>query len=295
MSYLSIIIPPIIGAIIGYITNWLAVKMLFRPLRPIKFGKFRLPFTPGLIPKSKPRLAKALGDAVSTNLLNNEDFTHALLSDDVLSNLNEKIESYLASNSSLKDGIISYSSLETYNSILECSSDKISSIVLNKLEEKNIGNVISEQIQKVASEKMKGSLIGFFGGNSIISSLGEPIEQAINNYISENGKSVVEPMVFEELSSLTNQNVAELTTNIGFEDINFSNVITKLYISFVTTKVTSLLDSINISSIIENKIMDMDLLDLEKLILSVMKNELKALVNLGALIGFILGLINILF
>ena len=74
MNYLSIIIPPVIGAIIGYITNWLAVKMLFRPLKPVKIGKFKLPFTPGLIPKSKPRLAKALGSTISTNLLNNEDF-----------------------------------------------------------------------------------------------------------------------------------------------------------------------------------------------------------------------------
>ena len=56
-----------------------------------------------------------------------------------------------------------------------------------------------------------------------------------------------------------------------------------------------MLDNINIASIIENKIMEMDLIDLEKLILSVMKNELNALVNLGAIIGFVLGLINILF
>lgn len=295
MNYLSFIIPPIIGAIIGYITNWLAVKMLFRPLKPIKIGKFKLPFTPGLIPKSKPRLAKALGAAISTNLLNNEDFAHALLSEDVLNSIREKVENYLSSDSSIKDSIVSYSSLETYENLLQYSSDKISTVVLNKLIDKNIGNIVSEQIQRVASEKMKGSLIGLFGGNSIISSLGGPIESAINSYISENGKSVIQEMILEEFSTFTTKNLSELTSKTNMENINISDIITNVYIKFVSTKIYSLLDNINIASIIENKIMEMDLIDLEKLILSVMKNELNALVNLGAIIGFVLGLINILF
>lgn len=295
MNYLSIIIPPIIGAIIGYITNWLAVKMLFRPLKPVKIGKFKLPFTPGLIPKSKPRLAKALGTTISNNLLNNDDFISALLSEDALHTLNKTVENYLSSDISLKDSLISYSSAKTYDNILQFSSDKISSIVLKKLNEKNIGSIVSEQIQKVASEKMKGSLIGLFGGNSIISSLGEPIEKSINNYISENGKPIIQEMILEELSSFTTKNISELTSETNLNNLKLSDIITQVYIKFVTTKVYSLLEHINISSIIENKIMEMDLLDLEKLILSVMKNELTALVNLGALIGFILGLFNILF
>ena len=40
-----------IGAIIGFFTNWLAVRMLFRPYRPKYIGKLRLPFTPRKIPK----------------------------------------------------------------------------------------------------------------------------------------------------------------------------------------------------------------------------------------------------
>ena len=52
MDY-SLIIRPLIGAAIGYVTNWIAVKMLFFPLNPVKIGKFTLPFTPGVIPKNK--------------------------------------------------------------------------------------------------------------------------------------------------------------------------------------------------------------------------------------------------
>ena len=292
MDFLSIIVPPIIGAVIGYVTNWIAVKMLFRPLKPVKIGKFKLPFTPGLIPKSKPRLAKALGSAVSTNLLSNDDFIKALTSDEVVDKLNKNIAEYMHSDTCLKDIVISNSSLDDYNNILSFSSDKISSVVLTKLEEKNVGHIISAEIQKIASEKMKGSLLGIFGGNSIVSSLGEPVESAINTYISDNGKSIIDSMVSDELSSLGSKKFSDVST---FDTINFSDMITKIYINFVTSKVPVLLDTINISSIIENKILEMDLLDLENLILSVMKNELKALVNLGALIGFVLGLVNIFF
>ena len=38
----------------------------------------------------------------------------------------------------------------------------------------------------------------------------------------------------------------------------------------------------------------MDVREFEKLVLSVMKKELQAVVNLGALIGFVIGLINLI-
>ena len=57
---LTIIAGPLIGAVIGYFTNYLAVKMLFRPRREIKIGSKTLPFTPGVIQKGKPRLARCL-------------------------------------------------------------------------------------------------------------------------------------------------------------------------------------------------------------------------------------------
>ncbi len=46
------IISPIVGAIIGYFTNWVAIKMLFRPYKKLKIGPIPIPFTPGLIPKN---------------------------------------------------------------------------------------------------------------------------------------------------------------------------------------------------------------------------------------------------
>ncbi len=65
----TIFLPPIAGAIIGYFTNDIAIKMLFRPYRAIYIGKRRLPFTPGLIPRNQERLAKRVSDTIMGSLL----------------------------------------------------------------------------------------------------------------------------------------------------------------------------------------------------------------------------------
>jgi len=82
------IIPPVVGAIIGYFTNWLAIKMLFRPLKPVYLGKFRLPFTPGILPRERRRLTDSVGETVSRELLTGEVFRGRL--EDPL--LKERIE-----------------------------------------------------------------------------------------------------------------------------------------------------------------------------------------------------------
>lgn len=61
--------PPVAGAIIGYFTNDIAIKMLFRPYKAIYIGKRQLPFTPGLIPRNQARLAKRIADTIMGSLL----------------------------------------------------------------------------------------------------------------------------------------------------------------------------------------------------------------------------------
>ena len=62
-------VPPVAGSIIGYFTNDIAIKMLFRPYRPIYIGKRKLPFTPGLIPSNQERLAQKVSDTIMGELL----------------------------------------------------------------------------------------------------------------------------------------------------------------------------------------------------------------------------------
>lgn len=70
---LLLLLPPVAGGIIGYFTNDLAIKMLFRPYRPLyAFGQ-QLPFTPGLIPSNQGRLAKRVADTIMGSLLTPEE------------------------------------------------------------------------------------------------------------------------------------------------------------------------------------------------------------------------------
>ncbi|MBC6476854.1 MAG: DUF445 domain-containing protein [Hormoscilla sp. GM7CHS1pb] len=66
-------VPPLAGGVIGYFTNDLAIKMLFRPYRPIKIGGRKLPFTPGLIPSNQARLARRVADTIMGSLLTPEE------------------------------------------------------------------------------------------------------------------------------------------------------------------------------------------------------------------------------
>jgi len=65
--------PPVLGGIIGYFTNDIAIKMLFRPYRAIYIAGRRVPFTPGLIPRNQERLAKNISDTIMGSLLTPEE------------------------------------------------------------------------------------------------------------------------------------------------------------------------------------------------------------------------------
>ncbi len=70
--------PPVIGAFIGYLTNRIAIRMLFRPLRPWHLLGIRIPMTPGVIPAKRHLLAANIGEMVGRHLLTPMDIGAAL-------------------------------------------------------------------------------------------------------------------------------------------------------------------------------------------------------------------------
>ena len=69
LAVLPWILPPLLGAIIGYVTNRIAIKMLFRPLNPKRVLGVRVPLTPGVIPRNRFDLARTIATMVSEQLL----------------------------------------------------------------------------------------------------------------------------------------------------------------------------------------------------------------------------------
>ena len=80
MEWMPWIVAPLVGAIIGYVTNTIAIAMLFRPHLPKKFGFFQLQ---GLIPKRQKDLARKIGEVVGNHLLDHKDLMAAFESMDL--------------------------------------------------------------------------------------------------------------------------------------------------------------------------------------------------------------------
>ena len=87
---------PLVGALIGYVTNWLAVKMIFRPRRPIRLLGISWQ---GLVPRRQPELAASIGHTVQRHLISHDDLRRILEKPSVQQTiekaLHEKIASFL--------------------------------------------------------------------------------------------------------------------------------------------------------------------------------------------------------
>lgn len=99
--FLYLVFMMVVGAFIGGMTNSLAIKMLFRPYRPIYIAGKRLPFTPGLIPKRREELAEQLGRMVVEHLLTADGLRRKLNDEtfirDMTNYVQEEVEKWLQS------------------------------------------------------------------------------------------------------------------------------------------------------------------------------------------------------
>lgn len=75
MNLYHLIVIPVISALIGWITNFLAVKMIFRPYKEISILGFKLQ---GLLPKRKSDLAEKIGETVEKELISHDDIKKAV-------------------------------------------------------------------------------------------------------------------------------------------------------------------------------------------------------------------------
>ena len=94
-SLTTIISIPVVSACIGYVTNYIAVKMLFRPHRPRRFLGITLH---GLVPKRQAHIAASLGTMIERDLFSHQDIQEALLSaetaDEATTFLHEQIDAF---------------------------------------------------------------------------------------------------------------------------------------------------------------------------------------------------------
>lgn len=290
MSYLT---GPLIGAVIGYFTNYLAVKMLFHPRKAIKVGKFTLPFTPGAIPKGKDRLATAVGNAVGNTLLTPDALKNQLLSEDVENVVVGGIYSLLDEN--IKTVVIQITgSEEKYEKIESSVISGISGQIMESVDSLPIEELLATEVKDIIKEKISGTMLKMFITDDLLNSLLMPVGEKIREYIQEKGPDFVEQEVTNKVSKITDSSVADLLEPADISKDQLYQMIKDAYKKIIEKNAPKIIEKLSIPAIIEEKIKAMKVEELEELVLSVMKKELNMIVNLGALIGFVIGLLNII-
>lgn len=284
---------PVIGAIIGYFTNYLAVKMLFRPRHPrFLFGR-QLPFTPGAIPKGKDRLAKAAGEIVANNLVTEEDLTGRLLSPEMTEAVTDRIMD--AMDADLQTSLVALTrSPESYQHLKEKAVDGLTGQILSAVADMGLENTITERVGDAIRTWSVGSLLGMFLNEKKIDAITEQMGEKVRTFLDEHGRDVVRPAVEKKLDKLETASPTDLFQQAEVDRDALREMVGDLYHRLVRAGVSSMTGKIDIAGIIEDKINGMAVEDLEVMVLKVMKKELDTIVNLGALIGLLLGLVNLL-
>ena len=202
------ILPPVLGAVIGYFTNWLAIKMLFLPYDAKYIGKVKLPFTPGLIPKERKKLAKNIANITEEKILNTETIKENLFS----KNNKEQIYLLLEQNFyKLKEQ--NY----TVDNILDKIYDDRKKEILNKTEEIILSNIskfiFEERNQNIISDIITEKILEYLDNDQVK----DKLENGFINFInSQNTKENISNIKFCDI--ISNEDISNIKLAI-FENM----------------------------------------------------------------------------
>ena len=195
------IIGALIGAVIGYITNWLAIKMLFRPREAKYIFGMKLPFTPGLIPKEKSRIANKVGETVGTHLLNSDSLSKALKDDKIKAKFNEvakeKINQVINSNSTLEESLKNTLG-ENYYALKGNMINNITKTILESIQEEEFKNKLKFYIVDSIKERLNKNpekIIDFINSNKFR-------EVIINTLDEEKTRDIIGKALLKEVKTL---------------------------------------------------------------------------------------------
>lgn len=291
LHYLS---GPLIGAVIGYFTNYIAVKMLFRPRRAVMLGKWRLPLTPGIIPKRQPQLAHAIGQAVGQQLLTEADVKATLLTEEMKATVADSVlESISGKGHTVEELLRRGMGEEVFTSTKEALTARLCEKLEKEICRMDLGATIAEHSAAAIRERVSGTMLSIFVRSSSVESVANSIQEGVNRYLEENLHEVLLPKVRDEIDAFTAKPTKELSGAIATDSQIIRQVVGRAYEEIVLSKADHFLHAVNVADIVETKINEMDVETIEKLTLSVLKHELQAIVSLGALIGLVIGVLNI--
>jgi len=204
--------PPILGAVIGWVTNDIAIRMLFRPLKEIRVLGVRLPFTPGIFPKERHTLARSIGAMVSRELITEEALRAQIHSEKTVEALSRSVASVSA-------GI-----LQTPLGALSAAGESVFSTSLRELLHEMLGrffgsraliyavrDVVSRTIASLSARKLR-ELLGRFDLKSFVTGRLLPlltrdgtrqsVGRAIASALQEQAGSILSDGLLDSLASV---------------------------------------------------------------------------------------------
>jgi uncharacterized membrane protein YheB (UPF0754 family) len=259
------IVPPFVGAVIGFLTNALAIKMLFRPLRAYHVGPFPLPFTPGILPRERTALAKSIGAMVARELLTPEIVRERLEREDVkqflkegAAKLTEKIDDHYPK---LCVSFIEFLKKPDMRRELEGFGQKFLAGVLRKL------NPIQKFFVSVAS-----------------------YDQTLSDKMPE----IIDDLI-ETLARLLESEPFRLRLLVFIEARLGSNVSAEKLIAVVNDAIPDVMRRFDVAGLVETRINTLPMERVERIILDVMADKFKWIDIFGAILGCLIGIFQAAF
>lgn len=289
----SYIIAPLLGGVIGYITNDIAIRMLFRPHTAKYILGVHIPFTPGIIPKEKGRIAEAIGGVISENLMNKEVLEKYLLSEDMIGKVRSAVEEFITTQQQNQETVACFLGHYLSKEEIETIAQNINQSITKQTYEKLADSAVGEKVAHIAIDHVAqkltidgaqellsgiggalgglgGMAAGLFGGNIVAKFLGmlrEPAEhflaKNINTMLRDNGEEIVSNMIGGEVDNFLNKPVCKLLEGHEEQLAQAVNTIESIYRSIITEHLPKILDSIDISKIVRERINEMDVNETE--------------------------------
>lgn len=293
MDIFSILAPPVIGGVIGYITNDLAIKMLFRPYTPVYIGSFRLPFTPGIVPKRLESLAVLLGKEVEARFFNADDLEILFQSDAFAGAVADSITEMIYSRR--QSLCLTMEKLEADPSIgprIADAKDKLCTHIVQAMIDFDYVPLIRSAAGQIGSDRRADGMPRGSVKNTV-NALAPSISDGIKAYLRDKGDETVAPVLEQMLVEFGDRPMGTIAEDILPDRALTRKLVKDLYLSFMVAYVRPVVESIDVGGMITEKLRLMEPKAVEALILSVVNREFRYVVWLGGLLGTLIGTVNI--
>lgn len=292
-TFTHYILPPLIGAVIGYFTNYIAVKMLFFPHEEKRIFGIRIPFTPGAIPKGKARLAKAAGRIVKNDLFTMEDISGKLLTEEVEMPLIDKVMSIL-DQPIRETGSVLAGSPEKYDRLEANFITLLERKITDAVHRMDIPSVVRDEGARMIREQAaKSGILSMLVTDNLIDMVMKSVSEKMEEFIDAKAPGMINEITESRIHDLGDRTPLYVLEQAGYDPEHVRSKIIAAYRESVVNAVNSALRRIDVAEVVENKINSMSVAELERGVLQVMNEELRMIVNLGALIGLVIGSVNI--